>query len=484
MTVDVLVIGSGPGGYVAAIRAAQLGFSTGIVEKNPTLGGTCLNVGCIPSKALLDSSEKFYQLQHSFADHGILVKEPTIDLKKMLSRKNQVVTKLTSGIAQLMKSNKIQVLSGLGVLTTDIADGNRKVIVKHSDGSSVNQEVFAKHIILATGSEPIELPGLEFDGNRVISSTEALELPEVPKRLLVIGAGAIGLEMASIWARLGSDVTVVELANQILPGWEPALAKGMQKELEKLGISFILSNKGTIKKKTKTKVTIELATPSPEKELHGDRVLVAVGRKPYSQGLGLDNLGINLDSRGRFITDSKFRVYQSDQSEDPIPGMYAIGDCISGPMLAHKAEDEGVALAEILAGQAGHVNYDVIPGVVYTWPEAAMVGKTEEGLKKASIPYKKGSFALGINGRALAMGESAGSVVILAHEQTDRILGAHVWGPWASDLIAEITAVMELKGTAEDLARTVHAHPTLPEAVKEAAMNVHGFSIHGVNRNR
>lgn len=484
MKYDVVVIGSGPGGYVAAIRAAQLGFSTAIVEKNPTLGGTCLNVGCIPSKALLDSSEKFHQLNHTFADHGILVKDLKLDLGKMLDRKNQVVTKLTSGIAQLMKSNKIQVLSGLGVLTSETSEGSRRILVKDPSGSSKDQEILATHLVLATGSEPIELPGLEFDGDRVISSTEALELPEVPKNLLVIGAGAIGLEMASIWARLGSEVTVVELAKQILPGWDPALAKGMQKELEQLGIRFILSNKATVKKKTKTKVTIELDTPSPDKELTGDRLLVAVGRKPYSHGLGLDQLGITLDSRGRFITDSRFRVYQSDQAEDPVMGVYAIGDCVPGPMLAHKAEDEGVALAEILAGQAGHVNYDVIPGVVYTWPEAAMVGKTEAALKEASIPYKKGSFALGINGRALAMGESAGAVVILAHEQTDRILGAHVWGPWASDLIAEITAVMELKGTAEDLARTVHAHPTLPEAVKEAAMNVHGFSIHGVNRKR
>ena len=373
---DTIIVGAGPAGYVSAIRCAQLGMKTALVEKNPTLGGTCLNIGCIPSKALLDSSERYFQALHSLDDHGISFKGISLDLAKMLERKDGVVKKLTSGVAQLIKANNITVIRGTATLRLP------DVLVETEGGQEVLK---AKNIILATGSQPIELPGLEFDGDRVVSSTEALCFSTVPKTLGVVGAGAIGLEMASVWARLGSKVTVIELATQILPGWEPALAKGLQKELEKLGITFLLGHKGKIEKKTKTQVVLALDPSEAQKNLPFERVLVAVGRKPYYDGLGLDINAIALSDRGRLVIDQKYRVYASSEAEDPIPGLYAIGDSVPGPMLAHKAEDEGVAVAEILAGQAGHVNYDGIPGVVYTWPEAAMVGKTEEALKKEAV---------------------------------------------------------------------------------------------------
>lgn len=473
---DLVVIGAGPGGYVCAIRAAQLGLKTALVEKSPSLGGTCLNVGCIPSKALLDSSERYHQALHGLSGHGIKVEKVSLDLASLMRRKDEVVTKLTGGVAQLVKGYGITLIKGTAQLLGYVG-GIHKVKVDNET------ELGSRNLVIATGSEAMELPGLEFDGKLVISSTEALSLSKTPKHLGIIGAGAIGLEMASVWARLGAKVTVVEMAGQILPGWEPAIAKGLQKELEKLGINFFLGNKAKIVKKTAAQLTLEL-DKGGEAPFVVDKLLVAVGRRAYTQGLSLETAGVQVDSRGKITVDKKFRVYGSDRAEESLPGLYAIGDVVTGPMLAHKAEEEGVAVAEILAGQAGHVDHDIIPGVVYTWPEAAMVGKTEEQLKAEGIEYHKGSFALGINSRALAMGESGGAVTILADKLTDRILGAHIWGPWASELIAEIVVLMELKGSAEDLGRIIHAHPTLTEAIKEAALAVHGRSIHGVNRRK
>ncbi len=463
---DVIVVGAGPGGYVAALRSAQLGLATAIVEKRESLGGTCLNIGCIPSKALLDSSEFFARIRDEASEHGISAGTPKLDLAKMLERKDAVVKKLTGGVKQLVKGRKITHLQGTGTLKS-----STEVTVKTGDGKE--ETVRAKNIILASGSVPIELPFLPFDGKTVVSSTEALEFGSVPKEMIVVGAGAIGLELGSVWSRLGAHVTVVEIMKDVLPGWDSQVSKTMKRELSKQGFDFLLGHKVTgITGKTKKKVTVE--DPDGKKlELPADRVLVAVGRRPYYDGLGIEDLGVRLNEKSK-------RIEVDESFKTSLDGVYAIGDLIHGPMLAHKAEDEGVAVAEIIAGKPGHVNYEAVPGVVYTWPEAAFVGKNEEQLREAEVPYAKGSFAFAANGRALAMNSTGGFVKILAHKETDRLLGAHIVGPWASDLISELVTVLEFDGSAEDVARIVHAHPTLPEAVKEAAMAVDKRSIHSL----
>ena len=459
---DVFVIGAGPGGYVAAIRAAQLGLTVGIVDKRKELGGTCLNIGCIPSKALLDSSELYSKAQHEFTEHGIGIKSLSLDLSTMHKRKDGVVSKMTGGVSMLMKRNKITVHHGTA---KGIKSGG--CTVAQEDGEI---EITAKNIILATGSVPVELPFLPFDGEKVVSSTEALDFPNVPKRLVVIGAGAIGLELGSVWARLGSEVEVVEIMPEILPGWDDRSAKALRRELTKQGLSFRLKTKVTgIKDAAPVTLTAEDKDGNAV-EIEGDRVLVAVGRRAYFEGVGVEEAGIKTDKDGR-------RIEVDNHYETSTKGIYAIGDLIHGPMLAHKAEDEGIAVAEIIAGKPGHVNYDTIPGVVYTWPEAATVGLSEEKVKEAGTPYRVGSFPFGANGRAVAMGSTGGMVRIIAHKETDRILGAHIVGPWASDLLAEIVSVMEFGGSAEDIARTVHSHPTLTEAVKESALAVDGRAI-------
>lgn len=461
---DVLVVGGGPGGYVAALRAAQLGLSAAIVEQRETLGGTCLNVGCIPSKALLDSSELYAKTTGELADHGILVNKPKLDLAKMHARKRSVVEKMVGGLKGLMKAKKITVLTGTGRLA-----GDGKVLVAGAEGET---EYSAKSIVLATGSVPVELPFLKFDGTTVVSSTEALEFENVPEHLVVVGAGAIGLELGSVWARLGSRVTVVEIMPDILPGWDAQVSKTLRRELGKQGIEFRLGEKVTGISGSKGRKQIAVEDRNGESsELPADRVLVAVGRRPYYDGLGVDTLGITTDEKSaRIVVDERFATN--------VPGVYAIGDLIHGPMLAHKAEDEGIAVAEVLAGRPGQMSYETIPGVVYTWPEAACVGASEEELKEAGTAYRRGSFNFAANGRAQAMSAASGFVKILADETTDRVLGAHIVGPWASDLISEIVTVMEFAGSAEDIARTVHAHPTLTEAVKEAAMAVDNRAIH------
>lgn len=456
---DVVVIGSGPGGYVCAIRCAQLGFKTAIVEKEKTLGGTCLNVGCIPSKALLDSSEHFLQASHELSDHGVEVSGVKLDLKKMMSRKDKIVSDLTGGVAYLMKKNEVQVFSGLGRLKSA-----SEVEVLSSSGKK--ESIQTKKIVLATGSVPNALPGMEFDGKRVISSTEALTLNEVPKHLIVIGGGYIGLEMGSVWLRLGSKVTVLEYFDQICGTMDLQISKRLLQILKKQGMEFNLGVKVTKAESTKKGVTVsfEGKKDGEKKTLDADYVLVAAGRRPFSEGLRLEEVGIEKNERGFVKVDDHFQT--------SVQNIYAIGDLIPGPMLAHKAEEEGVAVAEIMAGEAGHVNYNTVPGVIYTWPEVASVGKTEEQLKEEGVKYKIGSFPFAPNGRAKAMGMTEGLAKILADEKTDKILGVHILGPRASDMIAEAVAVMEFGGSAEDLARCFHAHPTLSEVLREAALAV------------
>jgi dihydrolipoamide dehydrogenase len=455
---DVLVIGAGPGGYVGAIRAAQLGLRVACVEKMPTLGGTCLNIGCIPSKALLDSSEWFSQAQNKFAHHGIGCDGLRLDLPTMMSRKDTVVKGLTQGIVGLFKKNKVSHWEGQARFRDP-----HTVEITANDGTQ--QLVQANAIVIATGSEPIALPSLSFDGDRIISSTEALSLPEVPQHLVVIGGGAIGLELGSVWLRLGAKVTVVELLPRLIPGTDAQIASALQRALTKQGFTFILGARVTQGGVQDGQVTLTVENDKGQRnELTADRVLVAVGRKPYTAGLGAAEVGVAFDERGRIVVD---KHYQTN-----IPGVYAIGDVIAGPMLAHKAEEEGVALAERLAGQAGHVNYDVIPGVVYTWPEVATVGLSEEATKAAGIDYRVGTFSFLANGRARCMDEAEGMVKVIAETKSDRVLGIHIVGPRASDLIAEAVMAMEFGAAAEDIARTMHAHPTLPEALREAALNV------------
>jgi dihydrolipoamide dehydrogenase len=461
---DLIVIGTGPGGYVCAIRAAQLGMKVAVVEKRATHGGTCLNVGCIPSKALLHASEAYAEAGHGFADMGIKVKL-ALDLAAMLAFKDQGVKGNVDGVAFLLRKNKIDHFHGTGRIA-----GPGKVEVTFINGEK--QAVEAKSIAIATGSEVASLPGISIDEKRILSSTGALSLPEVPKRLVVIGAGYIGLELGSVWSRLGSEVTVVEMLDRVAPGLDAEVAKQLQRVLSKQGLVFNLGTKVTsIDNKGKSlKLTLEPAKGGKAETLDCDVVLVAVGRTPNTQGLGLGDIGVKTDNRGRVVVDDKFAT--------SVPGVYAIGDVIEGPMLAHKAEDEGMALAEILAGQAGHVNYDVIPSVIYTAPEVASVGKTEEELKEAGIGYKVGKFPFTANGRAKVNRTTEGFVKVLADADTDRVLGVHIIGADAGTMIAEAAVLMEFGGSAEDLARTCHAHPTLNEAVKEAALAVDKRPIH------
>jgi len=461
---DLVVIGTGPGGYVCAIRAAQLGMKTAVVEKRDAHGGTCLNVGCIPSKALLHASELFEEAGHGFEGMGIKV-SPKLDLKAMQVFKKEGVDGNTAGVEYLLKKNKIDAYHGTGKI---VAPG--KVEVTSEKGKA--QTIETKNIVIATGSDVAHLPGIEIDEKRVVSSTGALELSDVPKKLVVVGAGIIGLELGSVWRRLGAEVLVVEFLDRITPGMDADVAKNFQRILKKQGIQFKLGHKvvGIDTKGKGCKVTIEPSKGGDTETVDCDVVLVAIGRVPYTQGLGLEDVGVKLDSRGRVVTDGHYKTN--------VDGIYAIGDVIDGPMLAHKAEDEGVAVAEILAGQAGHVNYGVIPGVIYTYPEVAEVGKTEEALKEEGIEYNVGKFPFTANGRAKVNRTTDGFVKILADAKTDRVLGVHIIGADAGNMIAEAAVLMEFGGSAEDLARTCHAHPTLPEAVKEAALAVAKRALH------
>jgi dihydrolipoamide dehydrogenase len=466
-TYDVVVIGAGPGGYVCAIKAAQLGLKTALVEKRDTLGGTCVNVGCIPSKAMLHASEMLMEAQHSFKDLGIDAGKPKLNLKQMLAHKTTTVEQNTKGLDFLMKKNKIDALRGTGRIA-----GKGKVSVTGGDGKTT--EVETKNIVIATGSDVAGIPGVEvkFDEKVIVSSTGALELAKVPGHLVVVGGGVIGLELGSVWARLGAKVTVVEFLDTILGGMDGDVAKQFQRMLAKQGIEFKLGAKVTeVKKAGKgAKVTFEAVKGGDSETIDADAVLVATGRKPFTDGLGLEEAGVKLDDRGRVATDGHLRTN--------VEGIYAIGDAIAGPMLAHKAEDEGVAVAEMIAGQAGHVNYGVIPSVVYTSPEVASVGKTEEELKKDGVEYNAGKFPFSANGRARAMLQTEGFVKVLADKKTDRVLGVHILGFGAGEMIHEAAVLMEFGGSAEDLARTCHAHPTMSESVKEAAYAAWAKPIH------
>lgn len=462
---DLIVIGGGPGGYVAAIRAAQLGLQVACVEKRASLGGTCLNIGCIPSKALLSSSEKFEEASHELAAVGVKVSGVELDLPAMMAHKDAVVSDNTKGIDYLFKKNKIDRYVGSGRIA---ATGKVEVTPDSGDAQTLD----TKSILIATGSESMPLPGVEIDEERIVTSTGALSLAAVPKHLVVVGAGYIGLEMGSVWARLGAKVTVVEFLDRITPGMDGEVAKNFQRILGKQGFDFRLGTKvtGAEKLKTKIKLSVEPAAGGDAETLDCDIVLVAIGRRPYTEGLGLEALGVETDNRGFITVDAH---YQTN-----VEGVFAIGDCIPGPMLAHKAEDEGMACAEIIAGETGHVNYDAIPGIVYTWPEVASVGQTEEQLKDAGVDYKVGKFPFTANGRARASNNTDGFVKLLADAASDRILGAHIIGPDAGTMIHEIVVGMEFGAAAEDIARTCHGHPTLNEAVKEAALDVAGRTIH------
>ena len=462
-TYDLVVIGTGPGGYVCAIRAAQLGMKVAVVEKNATLGGTCLNVGCMPSKALLYASEMFEEAGHSFAKMGVSVSAPKLDLPSMMNFKQQGIDGNVKGVEFLMKKNKIDVISGKGKIL-----GTGKVEVSGSETRIVE----TKNIVIATGSDIARLKGIEIDEKRVVSSTGALSLDQVPEKLLIVGAGVIGLELGSVWHRLGAKVTVVEFLDRILPGMDGEVARQFQRILEKQGFAFKLSAKVTgIDATGNTLVAkIEPAAGGPSEKLEADVVLVCIGRVPYTEGLGLKEAGVALDNRGRVQIDPHFAT--------SVKGVYAIGDVVAGPMLAHKAEDEGVAVAEILAGKAGHVNYDVIPGVVYTTPEVSSVGKTEEELKQAGVAYTSGKFPFTANGRSKVNQTTDGFVKVLADAKSDRVLGVHIVGREAGEMIHEAAVLMEFGGSAEDLARTCHAHPTRSEAIKEAALAVGKRTIH------
>ena len=457
---DVTVIGSGPGGYVAAIRCAQLGFKTALIEKYSVLGGTCLNVGCIPSKALLDSSEHFYNAKHDFANHGIIINDPVADLSRMIARKSEVVDQTTKGIQFLMDKNKVTVFEGVGSF-----ESATQIKVTKNDGST--ETIDSKYTIIATGSKPTALPFITLDKERIITSTEALELKEIPKHLIVIGGGVIGLELGSVYKRLGSEVTVVEFMDKIIPTMDGALSKELNKVLRKQGMKFNLStgvqsverNGDTVKVTAKDKKGEEVV-------FEGDYVLVAVGRSPYTKGLGLEKAGVDLDERGRVKTNEHLQTNVSN--------IYAIGDVVAGAMLAHKASEEGTLVAELIAGQKPHINYNLIPGVVYTWPEVAAVGKTEEQLKAEGVAIKVGNFPMRALGRSRASGDIDGFIKVIADEKTDEILGVHMIGARAADLIAEAVVAMEYRASAEDISRMSHAHPTYAEAMKEAALDATG----------
>lgn len=453
MSFDVAVIGSGPGGYVAAIRCAQLGFKTALIERYNTLGGTCLNVGCIPSKALLDSSEHFYNASHTFDTHGIDLKDLKVNMPQMIKRKTEVVDQNVKGIAFLMKKNKIEVFHGHGSFkdaTTLLIDGK--------------EELTAKNFIIATGSKPITPAPFNYDKNRVITSTEALNIDKLPKKMVVIGAGVIGLELGSVFLRLGTEVEVVEYMDRVLPGMDKDCARELKKVLKKQGMNFHLSHKVTSVKGTKTKAVVEFekVAGGDAQTIEADYCLIAIGRRAYTDNLGLENVGVQTDDRGKIIVDNHLKTSAAN--------IYAIGDVISGAMLAHKAEEEGMFVAEQLAGQIPHIDHNLIPGVVYTWPEVSAVGKTEEQLKEEGIPYKKGKFSYKALGRARASMDTDGLVKVLAHEETDEVLGVHITGARAADMIMEAVALMEFRATAEDMARICHPHPTYTEAVKEAAL--------------
>ena len=461
---DLVVIGGGPGGYVAAIRAAQLGMKTACVEMRGSLGGTCLNVGCIPSKHLLHASHAYEEAGHEFANLGVKVSGLELDLKQMLESKDKVVTGLTSGIEFLFNKNKVDYVIGRGTIK---AAGT--VVATAEDGEETTLKT--KNILIATGSETTPLPGIEIDEKKIVSSTGALDLPKVPKKMVIIGGGVIGLELGVVWRRLGAEVEVVEFLDRILPTMDLELGKHMQRSLKKAGFTFRLSTKVTAVKNTRSGVTltIEPAKSGDAEEIKADVALVAIGRRPYTAGLGLEEVGVEMD-RGKVKIDSHYRTN--------VAGIWAIGDVVDGPMLAHKAEDEGSVAVEIMTGQAGHINYDCIPSVVYTWPEVASVGRTEEQLKEQSIAYKVGKFPFQANSRARASSGGEGFVKILADAETDQVLGAHIIGPDAGTLIAEIALGMEFGASSEDIARTCHAHPTLNEAVKEAALAVDGRALH------
>jgi dihydrolipoamide dehydrogenase len=462
---DVVVIGGGPGGYVCAIKAAQLNLKTACIESRGALGGTCLNVGCIPSKALLYASHHYHDAKHNFAKYGINVSGVSIDIPKMMQAKQKAVSGLTTGVEGLFKKNKVDYVKGFGKLA-----GPNKISVKLLDGSE--QVIEAKNIVIATGSEPATLPNVEVDEKRIVTSTGALSFSEVPKKLIVIGAGVIGLEMGSVWNRLGSEVLVVEYLDRIIPGTDAQIASEFQKILMRQKFKFMMSTK--VEKATQTgsgvKLTVSGAKDNNKQELEADAILVATGRRPFTKNLGLEAVGIEMEGRGIIKTDKHFRTN--------VPSIYAIGDVIKGPMLAHKAEEEGIAVAEILAGQAGHVNYDAIPGVIYTHPEVAVVGATEEQLNEAKIPFKKGVFPFKANSRARTYDDADGMVKVLGHAKTDRLLGMHIVGPNAGELIAEGVLGIEYQASTEDVARTCHAHPTLGEAVKEACLAVTAKPIH------
>ena len=461
-TFDVIVIGGGPGGYNTAIRAGQLGLSAACIDKRGSFGGTCLNIGCIPSKALLHASERFHEAQHEFAQLGIKA-SVELDLPAMMAKKDKVVGELTKGVEFLFKKNKVEPIVGEARI---VAPG--KVEVKGKDGV---RTLTTKNIVIATGSDVAKLPGITIDEKLIVSSTGAIALKEVPKRLLVVGAGVIGLELGSVWRRLGSEVTVVEFLDRITPGIDGEVGKAFQRILTKQGFSFQLSTKvvGVEKGKTGLKVTVEPAAGGERSTIDTDIILVAIGRVPYTANLGLDGVGVVLDKRGRVVTDHHYRTN--------VAGIYAIGDCREGAMLAHKAEDEAVAVAEIIAGKPGHVNYDAIPSVVYTFPEVASVGKTEEELKAAGIAYKVGKFPFTANARAKTIAATDGLVKLLADAATDKVLGCHIVGPEAGNIIAEVVLAMEFGAASEDIARTCHSHPTLTEAVRQAAMGVEGWTM-------
>jgi len=458
---DVTVIGSGPGGYVAAIRCAQLGMKTAIIEKYNTLGGTCLNVGCIPSKALLDSSEHYHNAAHKFETHGIKLSNLKVDMPQMIQRKDDVVDQTCKGVAFLMKKNKIDVLHGHGSFVSAT-----KIKITKEDGSF--SEVETKKVIIATGSKPITPPAFGYDKNRVITSTEALNIRKVPKRMVVIGAGVIGLELGSVYARLGTEVEVIEFQDRILAGMDKDCAKELQRSMKKLGVKFHLKHMVTAVKATKTGVTVDFQKRDTENTLQtkADYCLVAIGRRAYTDKLGLENVGITTDDRGRIEVDAHLQT--------SVPNVFAIGDVIKGAMLAHKAEEEGVFVAEYMAGEKPHIDYNLIPGVVYTWPEVSAVGRTEEQLKESGIEYKVGKFPFKALGRARASMDTEGVVKVLAHKDTDELLGVHMTGPRTADVIMEAVALMEFRASAEDMARICHPHPTYTEAVKEAALAATG----------
>jgi len=461
---DLIIIGGGPGGYVCAIRAAQLGLKTACIESRGTLGGTCLNVGCIPSKSLLNLSENYHKAKKDFHNQGIEIKGIQLNIKKMMANKDKSVQILTKGVEFLLKKNKVTYLRGKGVLFS------KNDVVVYEEGKKISYK--AKNIVIATGSQPTSLPGIEIDEKNIVSSTGALSFSSVPKKLCVIGGGYIGLEMGSVWSRLGADVRVVEYLDHITPGMDKEISTEFYKILKKQEIKFNLNCKVTSVKNIKDKVAVDFTNniTAERTRLEYDKVLVSVGRKPYTEGLNLNKIGVKKDNKGRIEVNNKL--------QSSIKNIYAIGDVIKGPMLAHKAEEEGIAVAEIIAGQSGHVNYDVIPGVVYTSPEVATVGKTEEQLKLENIKYKVGKFPFLANSRAKVNNQTEGFVKILAHEKTDRVLGVHIIGPHCGDMIAEMALAMEFGASAEDIARTCHAHPTHTEAVKEAALAVDKRAIH------